>query len=784
MKYELKKYTLPMIAAKGGPVFPHMVLNFDIVKEKSINALEKAMMEDQKILVVAQKDSNIEILTKEDFYKVGTVCKVNQMVKLPGEGVRALLEGVNRAKVESIEDLDSYFEANIQEIIYEEGNNEDLEEKALLRKTMDAFIEYVNMGNRISPEIIATLEEIDDCNIFCDLLIPSIQLKGHFKQEFLENIEPKNRLEAIYKMLLEEIEVLKIERKISIRIRKEMNRVQKEYYLREQLKAIRKELGEDFDQNSEIDEFRKKLKKLKLKKSIKEKINKELDRLARLNPSSSESGVIRNYIDNFFLLPWNKESKDNIDVKKTKKILDKEHYGIDKVKERIIEYLAVKKLSKTMKGPIICLVGPPGVGKTSIASSIAKSLNREFVRISLGGVRDESEIRGHRRTYVGAMPGRIINALKEAKVKNPVILFDEIDKMASDFKGDPSSAMLEVLDPEQNNTFLDHYMEIEFDLSKVLFLTTANSLSTIPRPLRDRMEIIEVSGYTHLEKLQICKRYLLKKQEKENGLLDGFIKISDNTLLDIIDKYTRESGVRELERVMGKICRKAAKKLVDNDKLKSIRITKSNLEKYLGKQIYKYEKINEKAEIGIVRGLAWTPVGGDTLSIEVNLMKGSGKIALTGKLGDVMKESAKAGISYIRSRIDEFDIDKDFHKNLDIHIHIPEGAVPKDGPSAGITMATALISALCNKPVRRDIAMTGEITLRGRVLPIGGLKEKVLAANRAGIKKVLLPIENEKDIDDIPASVKKNIELVPVSHMDEVLKQALVEEEENENKKA
>ena len=609
---------------------------------------------------------------------------------------------------------------------------------------------------------------------FIDTIAANIYLKPDQKQSILEEFDVKKRLELIYTILLEEIEILKIEKKITLRVKKQMNKVQKEYYLREQLKAIQKELGDDEDINSEADEYREKLNKIKAPKETKEKIAKEINKLSKISPMSPDVSVSRTYLDTVFSLPWNKETRDKIDLEKAKEILDDEHYGLEKVKERILEYLAIRKLSKSLKSPIICLVGPPGVGKTSIAKSIADSLGRKFVRISLGGVRDEAEIRGHRRTYVGAIPGRIINGLKEAQTKNPVFLLDEIDKMSSDYKGDPASAMLEVLDPGQNKDFVDHYVEVPFDLSKILFVTTANSLSTIPRPLLDRMEIIEVSGYIEEEKLNIVKKYLLPKQLKEHALEADFIKMDDEVIRDIIDSYTREAGVRNLERTIGKICRKVAKKYVENPSLEGVVITKADLDEYLGKNRYRHQLAGTKPEVGIVTGLAWTAVGGETLTAEVNVLKGKGQVVLTGKLGTVMKESAQTGISYIRSIADRFDIDPDFYTKNDIHIHLPEGAVPKDGPSAGITMALAVLSALTNIPVRNNVAMTGEITLRGRVLAVGGIKEKLLAAHRAGITKVLLPKECEADLEEIPQNVKEQMEFVLVEHMDEVLEHALL----------
>lgn len=693
-----------------------------------------------------------------------------------------MVEGVSRGRVKKIEQEDGYFRAVIEEIVFDSDNLDsetEVEIEAFVRNVFDAFEEYINIGNRVSPEILISLADIEDVDRFIDTIAANIYLKSSQKQEILEEFDIRKRLELIYSILLEEIDILKIEKKITLRVKKQMNKVQKEYYLREQLKAIQKELGEEEDINSEADEYREKLKKIKAPKTTKEKIEKEIDKFSKISSMSPDVSVSRNYLDTIFSLPWNKETKDKLDITKAKDILDEDHYGLEKVKERILEYLAIRTLAKSLKGPIICLVGPPGTGKTSIVKSIARALNRKFVRISLGGVRDEAEIRGHRRTYVGSIPGRIINGVKEAQTKNPVFLFDEIDKMAADYKGDPASAMLEVLDPEQNKDFVDHYLEIPFDLSKILFVTTANSLGNIPRPLLDRMEVIEVSGYIEEEKLNIAKKYLLPKQIKEHALKENFIKIDDETLRSIINHYTREAGVRTLERTIGKICRKVAKKYVEDPTLEEVVINKSDLETYLGKDMFKYQLAEVNPQIGLVNGLAWTEVGGVTLEVEVNVLKGKGEIVLTGKLGDVMKESAKTGISYIRSIVDKFDIDPEFYKTNDIHIHIPEGAVPKDGPSAGITMALAVISALTKRPVPGNIAMTGEITLRGRVLAVGGVKEKLLAAHRAGITKVLIPKECEADLDEIPENVKEKMEFVLVEHMDEVLEQALLKSGEN-----
>ena len=776
-KYIKIERTLPLIPLRGLAIFPYTILNFDIGRESSLKALDEAMLGDELIFLTSQKEAEIDEPTEEDFYHVGTICKVKQMIKLPGDTVRVLVEGISRGTIEEINQDKGYFEAVIDEIVYNEDEIvNDMEVEALIRNVLESFEEYINIGNRVSPEILVSLEEIENPDRFVDTIASNIYLKPEQKQQILEEFDIAKRLELLYSILLEEIDILKIEKKITLRVKKQMNKVQKEYYLREQLKAIQKELGEEEDISSESQEYREKLKKIKAPKETKAKIQKEIDKFSRISPASPDISVSRNYLDTIFSLPWNKETKDKLDIKKAKEVLDKEHYGMEKVKERILEFLAVRTLSKSLKGPIICLVGPPGVGKTSIAKSIAASLNRKFVRISLGGVRDEAEIRGHRRTYVGAIPGRIINGVKESGTKNPVFLLDEIDKMASDYKGDISSAMLEVLDPEQNKNFVDHYLEIPFDLSKILFVTTANSLSTIPGPLLDRMEIIELSGYIEEEKLNIAQKYLLVKQIEENGLKEDFVKIDDETMRDIISYYTREAGVRTLERTIGKICRKIAKKYVEDPTLTEVVVKKEDLEEYLGKDKYTFDLAGVKPEIGMVTGLAWTAVGGVTLNVEVNVLKGKGQVVLTGQLGDVMKESAQTAISYIRSISDRFDIPDDFYQTKDIHIHIPEGATPKDGPSAGVTMATAVISALTNIPVRCDVAMTGEITLRGRVLPVGGIKEKLLAAHRAGIKKVLLPEECKAQLDEIPQNVKDQMEFVLVKHLDEVLEHALVKD--------
>lgn len=763
--------SLPLLPLRGLSIFPYMLLHFDVGREKSIKALEEAMINDQLIFLVTQKDPNTDLPTEEDFYNVGTVSKIKQLLKLPGDTIRVLVEGISRAEIKSIITEEPFFMVDVIERS-EELQEGDIELEALKRSVADAFEEYVKLNSKITPEILMTISTIDDADRFADIVASNLTIKIELKQEILSQFDVKVRLEKLYSVLLKELEILELERKINTRVRKQIDKTQKEYYLREQMKAIQKELGDKDGFEEEILEYKDKLSKLELPEEVINKVEKEIDRLSKMSSSSPESGVIRTYLDWIFDLPWNNETEDNLDIKNSRNVLEEDHYGLKKVKERVLEYLAIRKLSDNMKGPILCFIGPPGVGKTSIAKSIARAMGRKFVRMSLGGVRDEAEIRGHRRTYIGAIPGRIIYYIKQAGTKNPVFLFDEIDKMSSDFRGDPASALLEVLDAEQNKDFRDHYLELPFDLSKVMFITTANSTDTIPLPLLDRMEVIYLSGYTEEEKLNIAIKYLIPKQIKEHSLKPENIIISEAAVRTVINGYTRESGVRNLERELANVIRKAATMIVENDK-KRVRVSPSNINKFLGIPRYRFDTANLKNEVGVATGLAWTPVGGDTLFIEVTTMAGSGKLELTGHLGDVMKESAKAGLSYIRSKCDKFGLANDFSQKIDIHIHVPEGATPKDGPSAGITMATALISALSNIPIRRDVAMTGEITLRGRVLPIGGLKEKVLAAKRAGIKKVILPKENEKDMEEIPANVRKALEFVLVENMDEVLEHAL-----------
>lgn len=769
---------LPVVALRGITVLPDMIVHFDVTREKSIQAVEKAMQGDQTVFLVAQQNSEVDEPEIEDLYKIGVTANIKQVIKLPTKTVRIMVEGLSRAEMLSLQTEDGCFMASVMELEekvpeYDEQETEELETllEAMLRNLKELFTIYGKAHPKINKDLIERLTDTTDVKQLTDQIIINLPVYYNDKQRLLEAIEFEDRYEVLCSLLLNEIQILKIRQDLQEKIKEKVDKNQKDYLLREQLKVIREELGDDFQ--SEAANFEEAVSKLKADKSVKEKIRKEIERFKNAGMNSSESAVLRGYIETLLELPWNKASKDSKDIKRAEKILDEDHYGMEKVKERILEFLAVRALTEKGESPIICLVGPPGTGKTSIARSVAKSLNKEYVRISLGGVRDEAEIRGHRRTYVGAMPGRIANGLRSAGVKNPLMLLDEIDKVSSDYKGDTSAALLEVLDAEQNVKFRDHYVEIPLDLSEVLFIATANSVQTIPRPLLDRMEVIEVSSYTENEKLHIAKEHLLPKQIKKNGLDKRKITVSDKALEQIIRGYTKEAGVRNLERKLGEVCRKAAREYVEKEK-KFIKVTASNLEKYLGKERYHYNMANEKDEIGIVRGLAWTSVGGDTLQIEVNTMPGKGEFKLTGQLGDVMKESAAAGISYIRSVAEKYQIKPEFFKENDIHIHIPEGAVPKDGPSAGITMATAMISAITGRVVKAEVAMTGEITLRGRVLPIGGLKEKLLAAKNAGIKKVLVPKKNEKDVEEISMEIKKGLEIVLVETMEEVLHHALV----------
>ena len=770
---ELKN--MPLLPLRGVMVFPYMIIHLDVGREKSIAALEKAMVQDRLIMLSTQKDANTDKPEPDDIFKVGTVAEVKQLLKLPGGTIRVLVEGLYRAEIVEYISEEPYYEVEINEFKDAEEKPTDVE--ALTRAVVSQFENWVKLSKKIPPETMVSVVVVEEPGRLSDLIVSHLSLKIEDKQLLLEAIDIKERLEKLCEILAREMEILELEKKIAGRVRKQMEKTQKEYYLREQLKAIQKELGEKDDKSTEIAEYREKLEKGNYPEEIKDKIKKEISRLEKMPNMAAETSVVRTYIECLLSLPWGVYTEDNLDINHAEDILNADHFGLDKVKERILEYLSIRKLTDSIKGPILCLVGPPGVGKTSLARSIAKAVDRKFVRVSLGGVRDEAEIRGHRRTYVGAMPGRIIQGMRTAGSSNPVFLLDEIDKMNADFRGDPSAALLEVLDPEQNNTFSDHYVENAFDLSKVLWVVTANTVHNIPRPLRDRMEVINIAGYTEEEKIQIAKRYLIEKQLKEHGLNNKQVSIADNTIQKVISEYTRESGVRSLERSIANLCRKAARKIVQEEK-KSIKITVQNLHTFLGSAKYHKRQAENKDQVGVSTGLAWTEVGGDVLPTEVSILKGKGNLILTGQLGDVMKESAQAGLSYIRSRVEKLGIEPDFYEKNDIHIHLPEGAIPKDGPSAGITMATAVVSALTGKKVRTDVAMTGEITLRGRVLPIGGLKEKVLAAHRLGIKTIILPKENKRDMDDIPNNIRKQLEFVLVEHMDEVLNCAMVESNE------
>ncbi|MBX7149817.1 endopeptidase La [bacterium] len=772
---------VPLLPLRDIIIFPHMVVPLFVGREKSINALEEAMNKEKDILLVAQVNAKTNDPKPDEIYKVGTLGTIIQMLRLPDGTVKVLVEGKKRAKILHYISFDQTFTVEVEEI--EEDKSLNIEIEALMRSLKATFETYVKLNKRIPPEMLASVAVIDDPARLADTIVAHLHLKLPDKQKILEIESPQKRLEKLYGLMQSEIEILQVEKKIRSRVKKQMEKTQKEYYLNEQMQAIQKELGERDEFKSEIQELEEKLKKKQMSEEANEKVKKELKKLKMMSPMSAEATVVRNYIDWILALPWDEATKENFDLNFAKTILDEDHYGLEKVKERIIEYLAVNKLVGKMKGPILCLVGPPGVGKTSLARSIARSTNRNFVRLSLGGVRDEAEIRGHRRTYIGAMPGKIIQSLKKAAAANPVFLLDEVDKMSMDFRGDPSAALLEVLDPEQNRTFNDHYLDLDYDLSNIMFITTANTLQSIPMPLQDRMEIIRLAGYTEYEKLSIAQKYLIKKEMEANGLKDEDITFTVSALKMVIRRYTKEAGVRNLEREIGTICRKVAKKIAERAegeaKHKTI-ITGDAVPKYLGVPKFRYGIKEEKDEVGITTGLAWTEVGGELLSTEVTVLPGKGKLIITGKLGDVMQESAQAAMSYVRSRALQFGLDRDFYQKVDIHIHVPEGAIPKDGPSAGITMATSIVSGLLSIPVRKDVAMTGEITLRGKVLPIGGLKEKLLAASRGGIKKVCIPMENVKDLKEVPKKILSALKIIPVEHLDEVLKHALKITKSNE----
>lgn len=765
---------LPLLPLRGILVFPYMVIHLDVGREKSVQAIEQAMIHNRIIFLATQKEAQTDDPGIEDIFLIGSLAEVKQLLKLSGGTIRVLVEGLARGRIRRYLDQEPYFKVEVEQ--YSEDFVKTPEVEALMRSLVNQFEQYVKLSKRIPPETVVSVVNLEEPGRLADIIASHLTLRIEEKLQILEAVDIVKRLEKLCAIVAKELEIVELERKINIRVRKQMEKTQKEYYLREQMKAIQRELGEKDERLAEGEEYREKIAEAKLPKEVEEKAIKEVERLEKMPPMVAESAVVRNYLDWLLALPWSKSTRDRLDIKTAGTILDEDHYGLDKVKERILEYLAIRKLAKKMKGPILCFVGPPGVGKTSLARSIARALERKFVRISLGGVRDEAEIRGHRRTYVGALPGRIIQGMRNAGSKNPVFLLDEIDKMSMDFRGDPSAALLEVLDPEQNNSFSDHYIEVPFDLSNVMFITTANVQHSIPRPLLDRMEVIYISGYTEEEKVQIALRHLMPKQLKEHGLTPEMLSISENTVRRLIREYTRESGVRNLEREIAAICRKAARQIVAEEAQK-IRVTVQNLEQFLGTPKFRYGVAEQEDQIGVATGLAWTEVGGDTLAIEVTVYRGNGRLTLTGKLGDVMKESAQAGYSYVRSRAGELGVDEEFFDRHDIHVHVPEGAIPKDGPSAGITIACALASALTGRKVRHDVAMTGEITLRGRVLPVGGIREKVLAAHRAGIKTVVLPRDNRKDLDEIPNNVKGKMQFIQVDHMDKVLEIALLEKE-------
>lgn len=767
-----RRYRLPLIPLRGLAVFPGMVIHFDVGRPKSIAAVETAMTGGQLVFLSYQRDSMIENPDKEDIAKIGVVAEVRQILRLPDGNLRVLIEGITRAKITRYYEGEAFNEVSVVE--KPDIPCEDLlEEQVLMRKVQNLIKEYFDLYEKVNPQVVASLMEIEDGGELADITATNFPLKPHDRQYILEELDVKLRLEKLIALMENENNILEVEQGVMSKLKNSLDKNQRDYILREQMKVIQEELGDFESGAAEADEYREKMKNRKLPKEVSEKLEEELSKLSRLSVMSQEYAVVQNYIETVLQMPWDFETEENSDIKAAKAVLERDHYGLEKVKERILEYLAVKKLSPDAKGSIICLAGPPGTGKTSIARSLAEALGRKYVRVSLGGIQNEAEIRGHRKTYVGAMPGRIVAALKNAGAKNPLILLDEIDKMSSDFRGDPTAAMLEVLDPEQNSSFRDHFLELPFDLSQVLFVTTANSIENIPRPLYDRMDIIEISGYTELEKLNIAKKYLLPKQRKENGLDTKMLKVPEKTISLIIEGYTRESGVRSLERKLAAICRKAAKEIVETEKT-SVTVSEKVLKEYLGGRIFVYDHAPDDHMTGMATGLAWTEVGGDTLTIEINTMKGSGKLELTGNLGDVMKESAKAALSFIRANCEKLGINTDFYKETDIHIHVPEGATPKDGPSAGITMATALVSALSDKKVRRDVAMTGEITLRGRVLAIGGLREKSLAAYRMGIRNIIIPFENKKDYEELPEKIKKEIKFVFAKDMETVLENALI----------
>lgn len=765
---------MPLLALRGIIVFPGMTVNLDVGRDKSINAVNAAMQLDKKILLVTQRDAETADPKREELYNYGVVAEIKQLLKLPSGAIRILIQGLERAELTSLIDApfkDTYLEGFAMPVASVEPE-ENSETEAMRRVLLQSFEKWLVTGKKVTTEVMLNFKNITTAGEIADIIAGYLTISIDEKEELLELADVKERMHKLHTFLCKELEIAELEKNITQEVRKQIEKNQREYYLREQIKIINKELGEGDERQAEVDEYKKQMEGRDLPPEVADKINKELDRLYKMPPMMAESGVIRNYVETLLALPWGIYGKDNFDLKHAEKVLNKDHYGLEKVKERILEYLAVRALTKSGKGPILCLVGPPGVGKTSLAQSVARAIDRKFTRMSLGGVHDEAEIRGHRRTYIGAMPGRIIHGMQTCGVMNPVFLLDEVDKMSSDFRGDPASALLEVLDPEQNNTFSDHYVEIPFDLSQVFWIVTANTVETIPPALLDRMEVVQLSSYTEDEKVKIAELHLLPKERQNNGLTAKTLSITEDALRMIIRGYTREAGVRNLERKIAAVCRKTALRIV-NGEAKSAKVTAKNLHKYLGKVIYLEDDVSLEAAAGICTGLAWTRVGGELLKVEVVACKGKGHLALTGQLGDVMKESAQAGYTYIRSRADELGLAKDFYETTDIHIHLPEGAIPKDGPSAGITMATAMISALTGRKVKKNLAMTGEITLSGRVLPVGGIKEKFLAAHRYGVKTIIMPAKNEQDLEELPANVRAKMHFIPVKHMDEVLKIAL-----------
>ncbi|PLX97256.1 MAG: endopeptidase La [Desulfuromonas sp.] len=767
-----EKMLYPLLPLRDIVIFPHMVTPLFVGRPRSIHALEGAMEKERLIFLVTQKDPKVDDPERDDLYDVGTIGQVIQLLKLPDGTVKVLIEGKTRARIDTFAPEEECLYVTVNDVI--DAPVESAEVEALVRSANETFESYINLSKKVPPEMLSSVSGINDPGRLADTIIAHLNVRISDKQEILAQVDSRLRLEELLALMEREVEILQIEKKIRNRVKSQMERSQREYYLNEQMRAIQKELGDKDEFKQELRELEEKIESSRMSKEATERAQSELRKLKMMSPMSAEATVVRNYIDWLIALPWKKGTRDRLDLERAEKVLEEDHYGLEKVKERILEYLAVQALVKKIKGPILCLVGPPGVGKTSLGRSVAKSLGRKFVRMSLGGVRDEAEIRGHRRTYIGAMPGKVIQGLRKVGVKNPVFLLDEIDKMSTDFRGDPSSALLEVLDPEQNHTFGDHFLDVDYDLSGVLFVATANTLHSIPRPLQDRMEIIRIEGYTEEEKLAIARRYLMAKQLEAHGLAEDQVQFFDSAFYEIIRCYTREAGVRSLEREIANICRKLARELVrSKEKGRRFNVGAQQVKKYLGVPRYSYGRKEEKDQTGLVTGLAWTEVGGELLTIETTVLPGQGKLMVTGKLGEVMKESAQAAMSYVRSRWEELGLEKDFYHKLDIHIHVPEGAIPKDGPSAGITMATALASVLTGRTVARDLAMTGEITLRGRVLPIGGLKEKLLAAKRGGMTRILIPKENEKNLEEVPATILRSLTVIPVAHMDEVLREAI-----------